>query len=162
MILYDQYQLLLKEFVCWYGGKKLRELITSKSLTHCLLPIQTFTFEGLWKQNLCQWDLKSLTHCLIPIHSSIQRLSNAWMFVKTNFLKQKYMLESFFRTQGAFQDCYSNFSIVLFYLKWFPREPISSCAAVPLEEVEKKFIDFRLCLLRWESESKSQTTRKRK
>ena len=62
---WKQYQLVLKEFVCWYE-EKLRELITRKSWTHCLIPIHLLKadFHFFWKQK--QWKWKCTLENVIP------------------------------------------------------------------------------------------------
>ena len=84
---WKQYQLVLKEFVCWYE-EKLRELITRKSWTHCLIPIHFLRadFHNFWKQK--QWKWKCTLGMLFPLLDCV--ISPGSVSVRAHFIRRHW------------------------------------------------------------------------
>ena len=88
---WKQYQLVLKEFVCWYE-EKLRELITRKSWTHCLIPIHFlradfhfWIFESKSSESVLWRMLFPLLDCVISPESVSVRAH----FIRRHWKKSK-------------------------------------------------------------------------
>ena len=101
-------------------GGKLRELITQKSSDS--LSNTHPLFQKLSHLNICE----SETWFKVEIYF--------WIFLQCILKEPSRSVISSSR--------------LLFHLREFPWETILSFAAVPLEDLERKFIDFRLCRLR--------------